>query len=295
MSKETCSRSSWRGEVMLTLFSIPKAFGGHIGADPAQRGAELAALGHGVQVMLVGDEAGVAASAGSSASSHVPGVALSEHGTPRIDDAFARVDALAEHPLRCFVNADVVLLDDFLPAVTAVEAPFDRFLIVGATARPRRVEDDLVLDGAEPCRARSARAATRAARAARPRSTTSSSPPGLFDPLPPFVVGRARFDNWLVWQARAARAGRGCDAAPSSPSTSATTTRTSRAGSRRRTSAARRERNEELAGGSGRIYTIFDASHRLQPDGAVRRYLGSTLRLRERARKAAWKLAQRGR
>ena len=41
-----------------------------------------------------------------------------------------------------------------------------------------------------------------------------------------------------------------------------------------------------LAGGSGRIYTIYDASHRLRPDGAVRRNVGSTLRLRERA--ARW-------
>ena len=52
-------------------------------------------------------------------------------------------------------------------------------------------------------------------------------------------------------------------------------------------------RNEELAGGSSRAYTIFDASHRLRPDGSVRRHAGSILRARERARKAAWKLANR--
>ena len=45
---------------------------------------------------------------------------LSDRGTPRIDDAFARVDAIAEHHVRCFVNADVLLLDDLLPAVEAV-------------------------------------------------------------------------------------------------------------------------------------------------------------------------------
>ncbi len=27
-------------------------------------------------------------------------------------------------------------------------------------------------------------------------------PSGLFDPLPPFLVGRAGFDNWMIWKAR---------------------------------------------------------------------------------------------
>src|SRR6185503_15977205 len=94
---------------------------------------------------LVGDEPGVVATAGELGVGHVPGVALSERGTPRIDDAFARVDTLAEHPLRCFVNADVVLLDDFLPAVTVVESTFDRFLIVGET-RDLDVQEQLGLD-----------------------------------------------------------------------------------------------------------------------------------------------------
>ena len=24
----------------------------------------------------------------------------------------------------------------------------------------------------------------------------------LFDPIPPFLVGRAAFDNWMIWKAR---------------------------------------------------------------------------------------------
>ena len=157
MSKETCSPSSSPGEAMLTLFSIPKAFGGHLGTIQRNAVRSWASLGHGVQVMLVGDEAGVAASARELGVGHVPGVALSEQGTPRIDDAFARVDTLAEHRLRCFVNADVVLLDDFLPAITAVEATFDRFLVVGET-RDLDVQDDLVLNGASRAELAQARA-----------------------------------------------------------------------------------------------------------------------------------------
>ncbi len=277
---------------MLTLFSIPKAFDGHL--DTIQRNAvrSWTALGNGVQVVLVGDEPGVASSARELGVGHVPDVALSEQGTPRIDDAFARVDAIAEHPLRCFVNADVLLLDDLVPAVTSVERAFERFLIVGET-RDLDVQDALALDGAGRAELR-----RRALDEGRSRGPTAIDyfvfTAGLFDPVPPFVVGRARFDNWLVWRAR--------ERGPVVDATRAVVAVHQRhdyahvpGGFEEAHFGDEARRNEELAGGSARIYTIFDASHRLQPGGAVRRHVGSTLRLRERARKAAWKLAQRGR
>ena len=50
--------------------------------------------------------------------------------------------------------------------------------------------------------------------------------------------------------------------------------------------------NSVLVGGSDRVYTIHDASHRLLPRGMRRNY-GSILRARETARKIGWKLGRR--
>ena len=277
---------------MLTVFSIPKAFDGHLGTIQCNAVRSWASLGDEVQVVLVGDEAGVAAAARELGVEHVPDVALSEQGTPRIDDAFARVDAVAEHPLRCFVNADVILLDDVLPAVTSVRAAFDRFLIVGET-RDLEIRERLALNGAGGAELR-----RRALDEGRSRGPTAIDyfvfTAGLFDPVPPFVVGRARFDNWLVWRAR--------ERGPVVDATRAVVAVHQRhdyahvaGGFDEAHFGGEARRNEELAGGSGRIYTIFDASHRLRPDGAVRRHAGAAFRIRERARKAAWKLSQRGR
>ena len=184
----------------LTLFSIPKAFEGHIGVIQRNAIRSWAALGPDVQVVLVGDEPGVAEAATELGTRHVSGVAVNERGTPRIDDAFARVDEVAAHPLRCFVNADVLLLDDLLPAVDSVRARFDRFLIVGET-RDLDVRDAIRLDGDGRDELR-----RRALAEGRSRGPTAIDyfvfTAGLFDPVPPFVVGRARFDNWLVWRAR---------------------------------------------------------------------------------------------
>jgi len=276
---------------MLTVFSIPKAFAGHFGLIQRNALRSWVALGDDVQVILVGDEPGVAEAAQEFGASHLSEVALSERGTPRIDDAFARVDAVAAHSVRCFVNADVLLLDDFLPAVRSVRASFERFLIIGET-RDLDIRDELGVGTV------SERAMLRERALAEGHSRGATAidyfafTAGLFDPVPPFVVGRARFDNWLVWRAR--------DRGPVVDATRAVVPVHQRhdyahvaGGFEEAHLGGEARRNEELAGGTSRIYTIFDASHRLRPDGAVRRYLGSSLRARETARKAAWKLGRR--
>jgi hypothetical protein len=276
---------------VLTVFSIPKAFGGHFGVIQRNALRSWVALDEAVQVVLVGDEWGVAETAQEFGVMHASEVARSERGTPRIDDAFARVDALAVHPLRCFVNADVLLLDDFLPAMASVRALYDRFLVVGET-RDLDIRDELSLGTATE------RAALRNQALAEGNSRGATAidyfvfTAGLFDPVPAFVVGRARFDNWLVWRAR--RRGPVVDA------TRAVVPVHQRhdyahvtGGFEEAHFGGEALRNEELAGGSSRAYTILDASHRLRPDGTVRRHAGATLRFRERARKAAWKLTNR--
>ena len=187
------------------------------------------------------------------------------------------------------MNADIILLDDFLPAVRAVAAAVDSaFLMVGASQNVR-VGLSLELDEAPSAALRSG--GRRRAVPRRDRDRLLRLPRGLFDPVPPFVVGRARFDNWLVWQAR--QRGVVVDASARwSPCIRSTTTPTSTGGLAEAHFGAEAERNLELAGGKRRLYTIYDASHRLT-GRHVRRNLGASGRARENARKIAWKLAPR--
>jgi len=274
---------------VLTLFSIPKPFEGHVGIIQRNALRSWCAL-VGVQVVLVGDEEGVAEAAAEAGGEHVGGVQTNEYGTPRLDDAFARVDAVARHPLRCLVNADVVLLDDFLPAVERVHTWSRRFLVVGRTL-------DVAIDVPLALERRDVRDELAARTRSRGRSRGATAidyfvfTAGLFDPMPAFVIGRARFDNWLLWRARSrapvvdatraivavhqqhdyAHVAGGHDEAHFGPEAAA---------------------NLALAGGKRRVYTIHDASHVLSPDGRIRRHLGAFLRVRENLRKASWKLAR---
>jgi hypothetical protein len=112
---------------------------------------------------------------------------------------------------------------------------------------------------------------------------------GLFDPMPPFVVGRARFDNWLVWRAR--QRGMVVDASAAVVAVHQSHDYGHVPGGQDEAHFGEEaEANFALTGGSRTIFTIHDASHRLTANGSVRRNLGAVFRARETARKAAWKL-----
>jgi hypothetical protein len=275
---------------MLTLFSIPKPFEGHVGTIQRNAIRSWTAL-PGCQVLLVGDEPGAEEAARNADVQHVGGVATNEYGTPRLDDAFRRVEAVAHQPLRCFLNADIVVVDDFLPTVSAVRAAAAEFLIVGETI-------DLDVDAELELSRRAVRdeLAARAQSGGCSRGATAIDyfvfTPGLFDPVPEFAVGRARFDNWLVWRAR--QRGIVVDASEAVVAVHQHHDYAHlRGGLKEAHFGAEADRNLELGGGKQRLYTINDASYRLAPDGRLRRNFGAIGRMRENRRKIAWKLARR--
>ncbi|HZQ80552.1 MAG TPA: hypothetical protein VFB25_01095 [Gaiellaceae bacterium] len=266
----------------MTLFSLPKPFGGDAAAAQETALASWRALGDEVQVVLVGDELGIAEAAKAAGVEHIADVARSPTGTPRLDDAFARVDAIARHPLRLFVNADIVLLPDLLDAVRVVRA--DRpFLLVGQTRDLRVVREEL--EDRTKLRAR-------ALAEGRLRGAVAIDwfvfPAGLFDPMPPFLVGRASFDNWMIWRGR--QEGPVVDATADVVAIHQPHDYGHLAGGLNEAYfGAEAQENMRLAGGKTRMYTLHDASHRLVA-GRLRRNHGAIMRWRDVLRRIAYKL-----
>src|SRR3712207_6556027 len=102
---------------MLTLFAAPKPFEGTIGRIQRNALASWRQLGDDVQIVLVGAAAGTEAAAGDYRAEHRAEVRCTPSGAPLLPDVLAAVDARARFRLRCLVNADIVLLDDFRRAV----------------------------------------------------------------------------------------------------------------------------------------------------------------------------------
>jgi hypothetical protein len=249
---------------MLTLFSVPKPFLGEIGKIQRRSLESWAALG--IQVVLLGDEQGVAEAASLYGAAHVHELERTERGTPRLDSALREADRVAEHPLRCFVNADVLLAQDLLAATRTIADLVPRFLIVGQTRENGRLRGAAALD-------------------------YFVFPAELFGDVPPFAIGRACFDNWLVWRAR--QEGVVVDATRAVEAVHQPHGYDHLEGGKSEVYYGEEAaRNLELAGGKSHIFTIHDASHVLV-DGRLRRNPGATLRVRENLRKAAWKLGRR--
>jgi hypothetical protein len=269
---------------VLSIVTVPKPFSGRVGEIQRNAIESWSALAPDVQVILVGDEPGTAEAAREAGADHVAGIARNERGTPRLDSAFALASTVARSRLWCLANADVVLLDDFASAVRRVSSAFDSFLMIGE-CRDLDVADAGVRDAQSRHALR-----VRALESGRLRGWAALDyfvfPRGLFDPLPPFLIGRACFDNWLVWRARERRhpvvdATRAVVAVHQSHDYSHVA-----GGLEEAYYGEEARHNERLAGGREHIYSLHDATHRLYRIGPPVRYLLSIGRLRERVRVA---------
>lgn len=270
---------------MITFFTVPKPFDGHIGTIQRNAIESWTRTHPEARVLLFADEDGSAAAAAELGVVHVPEIARNAWGTPLLSDAFAQAELHAETSLLCFVNADVVLLDDFVPALLRVAAEGRQLLVVGESWNAD-VSAPIEFDAGWQARLRRLPARKRGADAIDYFAFSR----GLYEGMPPFAVGRTAFDNWLIWRA--------CDRnALVVDATAVVKTlhqehdyrHAGSLGEIRVSPEARR--NQELAGGKQRLYSRFDATHRLTSRGLVAN-LGAPLRWKERARRASYKLRQ---
>jgi hypothetical protein len=187
---------------MITLFAIPKAFEGH--AAVIQRNAleSWRRLGSEVDVVLVGDDEGVADAAAEIGARHVGGVETTEYGTPLLSSAFALARAAAETRVLAYVNADILLLRDFPTAIRRIR--FDRFLCLG---RRWNVEVHGPIDFTGPYEEHLRALVEERGRLALPDAIDYFvfDRDGPLADLPRFAVGRPGWDNWMIYRARSLR------------------------------------------------------------------------------------------
>lgn len=265
---------------MLTLFTIPKPFEGHNGLIQRNALETWARLPGDCQIVVCGDEPGARAAAESVGADFVAELDRSNLGTPLLSSAFAAVRKLARHRLMCYVNADIILLDDFIAAVSRV--PKRQFLMIG-----QRVDIDLTRpwdfaadDWSDQLRAYIAEHGALHAPSGSdyfvfPRDHTLAD-------IPAFAVGRPGWDNWFIYRARQLRL-------PVVDATPSTVVIHQNHDYRHVPQAVGRfwegpegDRNLALAGGYAHVFTLDDATHVLTPRGLRRAWDARHLRRRWR-------------
>jgi hypothetical protein len=167
----------------------------------AECAKELDASGRGCRGHLFGDDEGAADTARDLGIRHEPHVERSEYGAKRLDYMFTTARAIARHEILCYINCDIILIEDFCCAIERIRTAHQQFLMVG-----RRWDVDI----SRPWEFRrpnwQARLRGIVREGGRQRSPEwidyFAFTRGLYgSSIPPFVVGRVHWDHWLVWKA----------------------------------------------------------------------------------------------
>jgi hypothetical protein len=178
----------------LTLFSIPKGFtDAHVSLIQRNALASWRALGADVEVLVMGDDPGVAEAAHEFGAMHVGNPAKNEFGTPLLDWAFREAATRGSGDLLCYVNADIILLEDFLAA--ARRLPRGAHLSIG---QRWNCEIRSPIDFARDGDSLSGWARQSGTLDLGRGSDYFVYPRGTDFGLPAFAVGRPGWDNWII-------------------------------------------------------------------------------------------------
>ena len=187
---------------MITFFTTCKPFVGITAIHQANALRSWRHVHPEAEVLLFGNEPDLPGIAARLGVHHLGGVETTEYGTPLVPSLFSLAADHARHDTLAYVNADVILTPSLAEAVGRVR--LDRYLVVG-----RRWDVDLAepLDPdqsgwADRLRKRVYRhGVLHAARGMDYFVHSRSS----FETLPPLAVGRAAWDNWMVYDCRRRR------------------------------------------------------------------------------------------
>lgn len=186
--------------VFLTIFTAPKPFTNpHIATIQRNAIHSWLQLGDEVEVFLVGTEVGMAEVSAELGVRHLPDVRRNEWGTPMVSSIFEVARAASEAPILAYLNADIVVLPDFVDTARQVAAQAERFLVVG-----RRwnldIRQDLDFSPGWDARLRT-EVQARGLLYSPAGIDYFLFPRSLYTRVPDFAIGRAGWDNWMIYHA----------------------------------------------------------------------------------------------
>lgn len=251
---------------MLTIFTIPKPFTGHNKIIQRNAVQSWKRIKPECEIILFGNDEGVAEIAHELNIKHIPEVEKNEFGTPLLSSAFDLAQKLAMHDTLMYVNADIIFMPDIMTAVRKIGKK--DFLICG-----RRWDLDILgeIDFNNN---------TWIATLLNDINTMGVLhglsgmdyfifPKNLIN-MPAFAVGRPGWDTWLIYNMRVKNI-------PVIDATQAITIihqnhdySHSKFGEKKRIGGPERLRNIEIAGGVTCMLTLRDADWELGENGLRR-------------------------
>lgn len=181
----------------LTIFAMPKAFTGHTAIIQKNAIRSWTRLSPAPEIILFGDEPGIREMADEVGATHICDISRNEYGTPLVDKLFEAAQERASHEVLAYVNADMILLDDFVEAVQTVQGQFPNSLLIGQRW-DLPVLDEIDFGSIQWRESLQRQLQDRAMLHAECGLDYFVFRKGLWPQIPPFAIGRTAWDNWLV-------------------------------------------------------------------------------------------------
>jgi hypothetical protein len=260
---------------LITLFSAPKPFTNPHIAMIQRNAIKSWTLLSDIEVILLGEETGIAEAARELGVKHLPNVACNESGTPLISSMFQLARENSHSDLLCIVNADMILMRDFVDAANQAVTLKDKFVLLS-----QRWDYNITqaLDFSEGWQNRLQSSVLGQNNLHRPAgSDFFLFPKTCYTGVPEFAIGRAGWDNWMIYKARKER-WPVIDCTPSVMIVHQNHDYSHLPGGKPHHEHPDTNENIRLAGGEANIrYTILDATHQLV-DGKLARPKMTSLR-----------------
>ncbi len=252
----------------ITLFSAPKPFTDPHIATIQRNAIKSWTLLPDVDVILLGDEDGLAETASELGLKHLPDVARSESGAPLISSMFQLARENSESDLLCIINADMLLMPDFVEAAKQMMKLKEKFVLLS-----QRWDLDVTepIDFSNGWVDRQSSIVNRQGSLHHPAgSDFFLFPKSCYTDVPEFAIGRAGWDNWMIYKARQEN-WPVIDCTPSVMIVHQNHDYRHLPGGKSHYTHPETDENVRLAGGPAAVrYTILDATHRLMGGKLVR-------------------------
>jgi hypothetical protein len=185
----------------LTIFSAPKPFiDSHIATIQRNAIRSWRELGAAVDVLLLGEEAGLAEAARDLKVRHIAQIEKNDTGTPLISSMIETARKNCDSPFLVLINADIILLPGFIDAIYRAEQQCNHLLMMG-----HRWDVDIrtELDFAPGWEADLHALMKNSGKLHKSKgSDYFVFRREQFTKYPHFAIGRSGWDNWTIFHAR---------------------------------------------------------------------------------------------
>jgi hypothetical protein len=185
---------------LITFFSAPKPFTNPHIAMIQRNAIKSWTLLEDVEIILLGNESGIAEIAKEFNIKHFPNVKVNERGTPLISSMFEIARENSSSELLCIINADMILMNDFVEVARRSRLQRDKFVSLS-----QRWDYDITspLDFSEGWESKLRENVLKQNQLHRPAgSDFFLFPKNCYQDIPNFTIGRAGWDNWMIYKAR---------------------------------------------------------------------------------------------